>query len=175
MIVRSAQFTVMVAVDELSSVSACDSFDAATTAVFERVPQSAASVAPVTCTVRVAPSARSPKLQVRTPAVIEHAAESSLQTTPLGSVSERVTPLAVPGPSLVTTIVNAAVSPALIVPWSAVLVTEMLGCTTTMALGWMLRSWFLFPEPSRLCVRMCQGAPLIVAAPLALPPLDSFQ
>jgi hypothetical protein len=64
------------------------------------------------------------------PAVIEHAAESSLQTIPLGSVSVRVTPLAVPGPSLVTTIVNAAVSPASIVPWSAVLRTVTFGQLT---------------------------------------------
>src|SRR6266480_2002650 len=128
--VTFGQLTVIVAVEALSWVRACDSFEAATTAVFVRTPQSAASVAPVTCTVRVAPAVRSPKLQLRTPAVIEHAAESSLQTTPIGSASVRLTPLAVPGPSLVTTIVNAAVSPASIVPWSAVLRTVTFGQLT---------------------------------------------
>ena len=38
----------------------------------------------------------------------------------------------------------------------------------TIALGWMLRSWFLFPLPSRFCVRMCHGAPDTVAAPLGV-------
>jgi len=48
---------------------------------------------------------------------------------------------------------------------SATFVTEMFGFFT-MAPGWMLRSWFLLPLPSRFCVRMCQGAPETVAAPL---------
>ena len=145
--------------------------------MFESVPQSWASVTPEMWIVFDAPSSRVANVQLRVPDVIEHpvTAGSIAHATPAGNGSFTVTLLAVPGPLFVTTIVNAAVSPALIVPWSAVFVTEMLGCTTAMALGWMLRSWFLFPLPSRLWVRMCHGAPLIVAAPLAAPPFDSFQ
>ena len=33
------------------------------------------------------------------------------------------------------------------------------GSSPTIALGWMLRSWFLLPAPSSLSVRMCHGAP----------------
>ena len=171
-----AQFTVIVAVSELSVWSE-PSLSAATVAVFESVPQSWASVTPETWMVFDVPSSRVANVQVRVPDEIEHpvTAGSIDHATPAGKGSFSVTLLAVPGPLFVTTIVNAAVSPALIVPWSAVLVTEMLGCTTAMALGWMLRSWFLFALPSSCCVRMCHGAPLIVAAPLAAPPLDSFQ
>src|SRR5438093_9529134 len=124
-----------------------------------------------------APSSKVANVQLRVPDEIEHPVTGGLidHATPAGSGSLSVTLLAVPGPLFVTTIVKAAVSPALIVAWSAVLVTEMFGCTTAMALGWMLRSWFLLELSSSCCVRMCHGAPLIVAAPLAAPPLDSFQ
>src|SRR5439155_4314178 len=134
-------------------------------------------VTPETWIVFDAPSSIVANVQLRVPDEIEHpvTAGSIDHATPGGNGSLSVTLLAVPGPLFVTTIVNAAVSPALIVPWSAVLVTEMLGCTTAMALGWMLRSWFLFELLSSCWVRMCHGAPLIVAAPLAAPPLDSFQ
>jgi hypothetical protein len=52
------------------------SFVDETEAVFSSVPQSAASVSPVTWTVRVASADRSPKSQVRTPAVISQSMES---------------------------------------------------------------------------------------------------
>src|SRR5262249_30656965 len=44
-------------------------------------------------------------------------------------------------------------------------VTAIAGTSLMIALGWMLRSWFLLPLPSRFWVRMCQGAPLTAAAP----------
>src|SRR4051812_28778981 len=114
----------------------------------------------------LAPSARSPKAQSRTPAVMAHFGLSgdSCHWTPFGSGSWSVTLLAVPGPSLVTVIVYPASWPALIVASSATFVTETLGFLT-IALGWMLRSWFLLPLPSRFCVRMCHGAPETAAAP----------
>ena len=176
-----AQFTVIVAVAELSVSEFAASLDAATVAVFERVPQSWASVTPKTCTEALAPSARVKPWppHVRTPALIPHVHPPltwlKLQLTAEGSVSVSDTSFATPGPSLVAVIVNPAVSPALIVFASATFVTEMLGWTTAMALGWMLRSWFLFELLSSCWVRMCHGAPLIVAAPFAAPPLDSFQ
>ena len=40
----------------------------------------------------------------------------------------------------------------------------------TIALGWMLRSWFLLPEPSSWSVRMCHGAPDTSPAPSRTPP-----
>src|SRR5436190_99076 len=43
---------------------------------------------------------------------------------------------------------------------------ETFGAAVTIALGWMLRSWFLFELLSSCCVRMCHGAPEIIAAPL---------
>ena len=101
-------------------------------------------------------------MQLRTPAVIEHAAESSLQTTPLGSVSVRVTPLAVPGPSLVTTIVNAAVSPASIVPWSAVLRTVTFGQLTVIVavevLSWVSACDSFEAATTAVFVRVPQSA-----------------
>ena len=45
----------------------------------------------------------------------------------------------------------------------------------TMALGWMLRSWFLLPDPSSCSVRMCHGAPDTSPAPSRTPPAARFQ
>src|SRR3990172_6062938 len=111
------------------------SFVALTVAVLCRTPQSSASVTPVTWIVRIAPDARSPKEQLSTPLAIEQSAESSCHATPAGKVSVRVTFLATPGPLLVTTIVNFAVSPALIVPLSAVLTTTRSGQFTVIVTG----------------------------------------
>src|SRR6266480_1575020 len=121
----SGQSTVIVAL----AVSP-PSFVVVTPAVLSTTPQLAAVVDEMMCTDLLSLEPRSPKSQVSTPPAIEQSAESSLQTIPLGSVSVRVTPCAVPGPSLVTTIVNAAVSPASIVPLSAVLRTVTLGQLT---------------------------------------------
>src|SRR5438093_1325461 len=66
---------------------------------------------------------------------MEQSALSSCQSTPPGSGSFRVTPYAVPTPLFDTTIVNAAVSPALIVPWSAVFTTETSGQLTVIVTG----------------------------------------
>ncbi len=44
------------------------------------------------------------------------------------------------------------------------------GSSPTMALGWMLRSWFLLPAPSSCSVRICHGAPETWPAPSAGPP-----
>ncbi len=41
----------------------------------------------------------------------------------------------------------------------------MVGTVLMIALGWMLRSWFLLPDPSSCWVRMCHGAPETWAAP----------
>src|SRR6266545_5724743 len=44
------------------------------------------------------------------------------------------------------------------------------GSSPTIALGWMLRSWFLFPVPSSCRVRICHGAPDTRDAPSRAPP-----
>src|SRR5688572_6019447 len=49
------------------------------------------------------------------------------------------------------------------------------GRSPTIALGWMLRSWFLLPAPSSLSVRMCHGAPETIAAPSGAPPFALSQ
>jgi hypothetical protein len=49
------------------------------------------------------------------------------------------------------------------------------GNSPTMALGWMLRSWFRLPEPSSWSVRMCHGAPETSPAPSRTPPAARFQ
>src|SRR4051794_16832135 len=70
------------------------------------------------CTVRTWPEARSPRLQVRLPAVMAHWAAAVppliVQVVPasVGIGSVTVTPLATPGPLLVTVIVKPIVSPA---------------------------------------------------------------
>src|SRR5436190_15676289 len=82
-----------------------------------------------------APGAMVAKVQSRVLLAIEQPATagSIVHATPAGSGSWSVTVLAVPGPALLTTIVNAAVWPALIVPWSAVLTTVTSGQLTTMS------------------------------------------
>src|SRR3990172_8515900 len=49
------------------------------------------------------------------------------------------------------------------------------GSSPTIALGWMLRSWFLLPEPSSCSVRMCHGAPDTSPAPSRSPPFALSQ
>ena len=49
------------------------------------------------------------------------------------------------------------------------------GRVPTIALGWMLRSWFLLPDESSWSVRMCQGAPDTIAAPSEVPPPERSQ
>src|SRR6187551_3351577 len=103
----AGQLTVIVAVSETGS-----SLEASAVAVLVSVPQSAASVAPETITLALASSARSPKAQLSTwpvvPAsgVMVQRSLLSLQSIPLGRLSVRVTPKAVPGPLLVTVIVK---------------------------------------------------------------------
>src|SRR5215207_2657675 len=49
------------------------------------------------------------------------------------------------------------------------------GSSPTIALGWMLRSWFLLPDASSWSVRMCHGAPDTWPAPSDGPPRDRSQ
>src|SRR2546421_2882242 len=129
-ILMSGQSTLIEALSELSSSESVDSLSAAALAVLASSPQFAGAVGPVMCTVRDACDARSPKEQLRTPEAIEQSALSSLQLMPAGSGSLTVTLWATPAPMLETTIVKAAVSPALIVPASAVLTILMSGQST---------------------------------------------
>src|SRR2546430_1816016 len=85
-------------------------------------------------TVFEAPLARSPKLQVSTcgfapamPQPVTAGVSAQVTPPPSGSVSVSVTFLAVPTPPLFTTIVNVAVSPALIVCPSGVFTTVRFG------------------------------------------------
>src|SRR6266536_1884496 len=94
-------------------------------------------VTAVTTTVTDAPAAMSPKLQLSVCApgapLTLHPAEAVVQFTPppAGSGSVSVTLLATPVPVLLTTMVNVAVSPALIVCPSGVLSTLSAG-------GWQM-------------------------------------
>src|SRR5262249_45267543 len=90
---------------------------------------------PLTWTVKDAPVAMVPKLPVRTwwplTMLMDVKGLSSLQVTPSGRVSVRVTFWAAPAPSLLTTSVKVAVSPALIVPvWLPVLPPVLTGWTS---------------------------------------------
>ena len=87
-----------------------------------------------------------------------------LTPVPEGRASLNDRPPAAPVPVFVMVTVKPMESPALTLGASAVLVISRAGSRTS-ALGWMLRSWFLFPDESRFCVRMCHGAPLTWPAP----------
>jgi hypothetical protein len=93
------------------------------------VPQLAAVVGDVTCTVFVAPVATSPKLHVSVPLAIEQPDTAGLidQLVPavVGSTSVSVTPVAVPAPVFVTVIVKPIASPALTGEPSAVFVMSI--------------------------------------------------
>ena len=104
-IVIEPHWTVIVVLLWLLPRTLPGSFVAVTLAVFGSVPQSAASVTPVTWMTSTASAAMTPKLQFRTFDVIEHSPLSSVQLTPAGSGSLRVTPLAVPLPMFLTSIV----------------------------------------------------------------------
>src|SRR5262245_54749614 len=86
-----------------------------------RMPQSAASVVPVTVTLKLSPAPRSTGPQARTslptaPVIAQPASTPVVpvivQSTPGGRSSVMVTSKASPGPSLPTVIVNEASSPA---------------------------------------------------------------
>ena len=101
-------------------------------AVLGRAPDRSAPVARGNVTLTEAPLASGAQSKDSTQLVIEQAATDGLidQATPLGSVSLRWTPLAVPVPvsfEFETVIVKDAVSPALIGELSAVFRTEMSG------------------------------------------------
>jgi hypothetical protein len=135
----------MLAEAELFASTFDGSFVAAPVAVLFSVPQSAASVVPETITVKLAPAAIVPKLQLRVlptigsthdaapvPPVIAHA-------TPAGSGSFKVTPVADPAPMLSIVMVKLATSPALIGVFAAVFCTRMSGqLTVTLALALLL-------------------------------------
>src|SRR5438128_4650422 len=106
------QFTVIVADELLLPVFA--SAVAETVAVFGMLGQSPAVVARLRVTVRVEPFVIAPKLQDRTPAVIEQdpAFVPLRAQVPAGRVSETVTLAESPVPPAVTRSVKLAVSPA---------------------------------------------------------------
>ncbi len=82
-------------------------------------------------------------------ALIEQAALFSVQVMPAGSVSVRVTPLAVPGPALLTVMSNAIGSPALTGDATAFLITVTSGHRTSV---WAEAS----SEPSLVGGRRCR-------------------
>src|SRR6185295_237119 len=103
---RSGQLTVIsTAPEELLAVLA--SLVAEALAVLLTGPQFAEVVGDEMCTVTL-PGASVPMLQVSVPAVIEQlppaVPPSTVQLKPPGSASVRTTPLAVPGPALLTVI-----------------------------------------------------------------------
>ena len=130
----SAHSTLIEPLSLLLPVAAAGSLVAATTAVFGMTAQFAPEVGALSVIVRVASSARSPKLQDRTSGsravLMEHEAAlvpPSVHVYPAGRLSVSVTLLATPGPKLVTTIVNTAFAPALTLPLSGVLATVTSG------------------------------------------------
>src|SRR5678816_861102 len=98
----SGQLTVTVAVEVLLARFAAGSLVADTVAVFVRRPHCWGDVVADTVTSAVACGAMFPKSQVKTPLLMAQAALFSDQIGPVGSVSVKVTPCAVPGPLLVT-------------------------------------------------------------------------
>lgn len=110
-------------------------FDPLADAVFTYFLQLALVVGLVTCTLALALAARSPKLHESVLVVIEQPVTAGLMLhetpVPVGSVSASVTDFAVPGPALLTCMVNPIELPASTVSLSAVFVTERLGQFTT--------------------------------------------
>src|SRR3954453_7173735 len=106
------------ALELLSPFAEVGSLVAATVAVLVMVPQSAASVVPVTGITRDAPAASVPNVQASVPVVIAQPSTAGLmaQVTPGGNGSFTFTPVALPSPALETVIVKEIGSPALIVP-----------------------------------------------------------
>ena len=128
--VTSGHSTVMVASSRLFVFAGAvsGSLDAPTSTRLNREPQSAESVTPLITTSKEPPLSRVPKSQPKISAAMLQSTLSVLQSTPAGSViSSRVTPMAIPGPSLVTVMVKLAVSPALIGELSADLATVTSG------------------------------------------------
>src|SRR5438876_459877 len=162
----SGQITGSGAEAELLAMVVGASFVAATVTVFGRVPQSAAVVARDRVVVRDAPLVRVPTLQLRTPAVVEQSpafAPPRVQV-PLGRVAWAVTPKAVPGPSLVTVMLNVAVAPAVMVPLP-VLVTRISGQIT-----WSVKDALLSPALvswAALTVTVFGSAPQLAALVVA--------
>ena len=137
--VTSGQRTTISAWDELLPVADCGSFVADTVTMFGSVPQSKWSVWPLTWITTLALAARLAKSQVSVPAAMAQPGTAGLiaQATPAGRTSLTWTLAAAPGPALLTVMVNAADSPALIGLLSAVLTTETSGhWTTTEAVAW---------------------------------------
>src|SRR5438105_5509573 len=160
------QMTVSVADAVLFARVVEASFVAATVTVFGRLPQSAAVVARDRVIVLDAPLVRVPKVQLRTPVVIEQspAFVPPRVQVPLGRVSWAVTPKAVPGPSLVTVMLNVAVAPAVIVPLP-VLVTRTSGQIT-----WSVKEAVLSPalvSPLAPTVTVFGSAPQLAALVVA--------
>ena len=102
-------------------------FVAWTVAVLSYAAHCVAEVGLRSSTVRVAPGARSPKLQVIVPVAIAQSAEFSVHVPPAGSGSESVTPRAGAVPVLPTVIEKTASSPASIVCPSGVLAIVRFG------------------------------------------------
>ena len=93
----------------------CPAFDAAAVAVFGYVAHAWRLVCAVTTAVNEAPCASVPTLQCSAFATTVQFGVAVPHVRPAGSGSSMTTFNAVPGPKLVTTMVNVAVSPALIV------------------------------------------------------------
>jgi len=109
-------------------------------AVFGYVAQLANTVGLETCTDADPPDPMSPKLHVRVPLLIAHPAFGGvidqLMPVPVGNGSESVTDFALPGPALLTVIVNPMSVPALTELASAVFVIERFGhCTVVDAVA----------------------------------------
>src|SRR4029078_3572282 len=134
----SGQLTVTVSEDLLSAcaTSELDSLSAAVEAPFGICPHCAADDVPERVTLAVAFGARSPKVQLRTLFAIEQSLLSSVQLMPFcGTLSVRVTFLAVPWPWFLTVSVYEALSPALMVLGVATFVTLRSGQFTTIVTG----------------------------------------
>lgn len=65
--------------------------------------------------------------------------------------------------------VGVLVAVFVVVGVTGVFVAVGVGVGLEIAASWTLRSWFAAPPPSRLCVRMWKGAPVMLAAPLPVP------
>src|SRR5207249_11578707 len=151
--VTSGQFTLIgIGPASLLPCWAAASLVAATWAELLMTGQLAVVVVAVRVIVRDWPAATVPKLQVsRAPPATGLGAQEAALAPPtvqpgaatlLGTVSVRVTPVASPGPRLVTVMVKVATPPALIVGWAAAFATVTSGQVTSMVAGAaVLLSW----------------------------------
>src|SRR5512142_226821 len=172
--VRSGQFTATLTTSEVAAVP----FVGVAVALLLSVPHEAAVETAVTWTLALPPLARAWGPQVSVPPVMEQPvavvfAASMVQAKLPGRLSVMTTPLASPGPALVTVMVKPTVSPALTDAASAVLVMLRLGHCTVMTVAGVVAEPSLLVVTEAVLVIVPQAAGVVGAVTVTalLPPV----